>query len=163
MAKTKWGLTQDEITGILGGHRRVRQALLILQHVAGCHAGATSQECSDALGIAHQSSSPRFHELIRAGCLEATGKKRATGHGGQARVHRVAPGADFHSFLKMPVRARSRSKSALSPEEQQILAAGLTFVRSWRRTPPEARQVLATGFLTRMVQISAAGERDRSH
>lgn len=51
---------------------------------------ATCDECEEALGISHQTTSARFTELRGSQTITATGEKRKTRSGRNAVVYRVA-------------------------------------------------------------------------
>jgi hypothetical protein len=107
---------------LVQGDKKTQTALRILRHIQGCSEGATSDECVVALGVPHQSCSPRFTELVQAGCLKKTGLRRKTASGGYALVYYVADG-DFDKYLARGRTARTR--------DDQILRAGKQFLRAW--------------------------------
>lgn len=64
-------------------HRR------IMDHLRTCVDGATREEIEFATGISHQSCGPRIIELIRAGAIIETDRKRKTSTGRNAVVIEV--------------------------------------------------------------------------
>ncbi len=124
------GLTVKETAVILTGPRRIRDALLILTHIVGTTGGSTCDEAAAALSLPHGSSSPRFSELERAGCLVFSGIKRTTRSGGLARVCQAPKGVNFHTYLTHIARAPS-AKAVRTPKESTILDAVYAFLHVW--------------------------------
>ena len=137
-----FGLTSQEELAISGGPKRQAMALQILQHVASCDRGATCDECETVLDIPHQSASARYFELVHAGLLVETGKRR-TKAGSQALVHKVAPRADFKSYLVAAGQKR-KARPGLTETEQDVLAAGMEFLSRWKRAKTKKGRVEAS-------------------
>lgn len=146
-----FGLTPAEERDVTSGPRRLRMAFLLLRFVATMKKnGATCDECMTALGLPHQSASARFHDLVRAGCLVKTGKRRRTRSGALATVHVANPAANFKGFMTRPARRRSR-KAGLSELEQEVLSAGLDFVTRWKRARTlKGREEAAVALVNRL-------------
>jgi hypothetical protein len=126
-----FGLTATEEQAIALGPKRVATALQILQYIAEQKDGATCDECIAALGVPHQAASPRYYELVMVGCLVPTGKKRTTRMSSSAVVHKVAKDADFKKYLSR--RRIKKAPAGLTELQQQVLAAGMAFIQSWKR------------------------------
>jgi hypothetical protein len=74
---------------IQGAAPRLRQ--MVYDHIAstGQH-GCTSQEVETALKMAHETISPRVHELKSCGAIADSGKRRVTRSGRRATVYVIA-------------------------------------------------------------------------
>jgi len=74
---------------IQGAAPRLRQ--MVYDHIAstGDH-GCTSQEVETALDMAHETISPRVHELSKCGAIADSGKRRMTRSGRRATVYVIA-------------------------------------------------------------------------
>jgi len=112
------------------GSARIQRALRIFRYIQE-RGGATSDDCTQALGIPHEVCSPRFAELVRAGCLRKTSRKKKTTLGGNATVYEVAS-VNFNRYLTRVKKRTSR--------EGQILDASNHFLREWHRNLPAKRQ-----------------------
>jgi len=132
-----FGLTDQERLAVLQGQKNIALAFRILEYVATCKEGTTCHECAVGVPFPYQAGSVRYHELVKVGCLVATGKRRKTSGGGTAAVHRVAWDANFKRYLRHVLSAGYRKKRVvpgLGEKEQQVLAAGLDFLREWKRS-----------------------------
>lgn len=63
----------------------------VLQYVADSPAGATDNELENALGLRHQTASPRRRELVLMGFLRDSGDRRKTDSGRGATVWCIVP------------------------------------------------------------------------
>jgi predicted ArsR family transcriptional regulator len=77
---------------IAGGKRAAWNR--IMRHLESC-GDATCDEMEIALGMRHQSCSARFAELKAEGIIEATGERRPTRSGRDARVFRLRREAEI--------------------------------------------------------------------
>jgi hypothetical protein len=106
-----------------------RAALRIFTWFASRHRkGGTVDECEAALGLRHQTASPRVNELARAGCLSLTGERRATRSRRTAGVYTYNKGSSFIAYLGMPPLPPTSKKASLNAREQAILAAAKAYV-----------------------------------
>jgi hypothetical protein len=128
---TMFGLTPKEALAVNTGPKRSAMGFQILQYVASTR-GATCDECETALGFAHQSASARYFELVHAGLLVPTGKRK-TKAGAQATVHKVLETADFKQYLRFTSQKAKRARPGLTPTEQEVLRAGMEFLASWKK------------------------------
>jgi hypothetical protein len=87
------------------------------------------------LGHPHQSSSARFHELVKSGCFVRTKRKRATRAGGTAVVCVIEPTATFATYLNFIHRKDSRG-----PVKERALDEAMTFVRGWSRAKTKKKK-----------------------
>jgi hypothetical protein len=139
-----FGLTPEEEARVLA-QKRAGLALRMLQFIAKRgRKGATCDECLEALGLPHQSGSPRFGELVRAGCLQTTSTSRATRSGKLATVHVIRPGATFDAYLNLKPKVRA---TGLPPKDAAVLAAGRKFLERWRKNASKAGKEQAVGGL----------------
>lgn len=84
--------SREAALSMVGAAKRQRPDVLAFLIERG-DAGATDAEIEDALGMRHQSASPRRGELVAAGLVVDSGKRRPTPSGRRAIVWRVATGA----------------------------------------------------------------------
>jgi hypothetical protein len=152
MAKL-FGLTNEQRARVSAGPRRPAMALSILVYAVKQRRGVTADECTQGLGLTHQSGSARFHELVKAGCLQGTGQKRRTRAGGFAVVHVVAPGATFAGYLTS-LRVEAKRKGSV---KEQALAEALSFLRGWPRASKSKRRILISKLVHRLITLTAAG------
>lgn len=142
-----FGLKPEEQVAILQ-QKRARDAFEILTLVQSYKArGATCDEVLVALDLPHQTGSPRFQELAKAGCLVATDKRRRTRSGKTAVVHVVAKDASFIAYLTLGSARGKKTKAAgLSTRERAILDASLEFLSRWNaaKTSKGREKPLAT-------------------
>lgn len=95
--------------------------------------GATANECSVGCGVIHHTVTTRISELVRAGCLEDTGERRATQSGSStAAVHRYKPGSSFKAYLGL-VSRKSTSRVKITSEDMLVLSVSKTYLRSIQR------------------------------
>lgn len=122
------GLSKTEQQAVLLGPKRVASAFRILSYVESQSDGSTCCECHDALGISENSCSPRFSELLRAGCIKSNGKYRRTSNGGRAKVY-VVDRPDFLLYLSL-IRNLVNIRPA-STRSRVVLAAVSEFLPVW--------------------------------
>jgi hypothetical protein len=154
---TMFGLTPQEQTALLGGTKHLSQALQMLTYAASRKDGVTCDDCTEALGITHQTASARFHELVKAGCLTPTGKKRETRSGGAAAVHKVAKKADFRTYLSyvQSFQYRKKKHQGLTEQEQAVLTVGLEFISTWNRVKSKkGREDAAVTLINRLGNLA---------
>lgn len=90
--------------------------------------GGTVDECEMALGLSHQTASPRVHEFIQAGCLKQTSERRRTRSGATACVYVPVVGATFANFMRAAGSPR-RVSPELSQHDEVLLRAARAYVR----------------------------------
>lgn len=154
------GLDANEENIVTSGPKRMAMAFAMLRFVASREQGATCDECTEALGLTHQSASARFHELVRVGCLVSTGQKRQTQSGGVAAVHKAATNTDFKAYLAQStlLRAPAASGKILSNTEQEVLAHGILFVQRWQKAKTvKGRQEAAANLIR---ELGSLAQRD---
>lgn len=143
------GLTPAEVLAVKTGPKRIAVAWRILDYVEKTK-GTTCHECLEGIGIAYQTGSPRYHELVRAGCLVPTGQRRTTSQGGMATVHRLAPKVDFKKFLNLPKRSGKDSGDL----DKEIVRVGQAFLRRWRKAKThKGRESAAVALVQAMVGL----------
>jgi len=143
-----FGLKPEEVAAVLV-RKRTRDAFNMLRYVAdNGEQGSTCDEALVALSLPHQSGSPRFWELVRAGCLQPTKRRRKTQSGASAVVHVVPKEASFLAYLAIGRMPGKTKVEGLSTREQAILDAGNDFLKRWKAAKTKKGQ---NGALTALV------------
>lgn len=150
-----FGLTAEEEATVLM-QKRTRDAYNILRFVADSKdRGATCDDALLALTIPHQTGSPRFLELVRAGCLQPTKRRRKTQSGASAVVHVVPEDTSFIAYLTIGRMPSVAKVQGLSTKEQAILDAGHDFLKRWKGAKTKKGQ---KGALTDLVRRLCAAD-----
>lgn len=142
----KIGLTPQQLATVKR-QRRLGAALKIMLFVAETKTkGATCDECVVALEVPHQTASARFHELVQAGCLVSTRRKRPTTSGGRAVVYIVPKEATFLAYLSLVRLPKASAKSTLTATERVVLTSGMRFLKRWglSRTPKQRQTAIVS-------------------
>lgn len=127
-----FGLTGAEIA-VVQRSSRLRVAFQILQWLDLCGAvGGTTDEAESAIGLPHQTVSPRINELAHVGCVRRLDEKRETRFGSKAFIY-VLGTADFKSFARFRTRRR-QSAAGLSVRDKAMLEATRIFVAQRAKT-----------------------------
>jgi hypothetical protein len=123
-------LTPEQEAAVLRNPKK-KAAFRILMWFASVESkGATVDACEDALGLRHQSASPRVNELARVGCLILTGERRSTRSNRTAAVYKYQKGSSFIAYLGMPSKSKTLQRAGLTVQQQTILAAAQAYVKA---------------------------------
>jgi len=145
-----FGLTRVMRARVAAGPKRPAMAMNILTFAAAQKNDVTADECMYGLGLTHQSSSARFHELAKSGCLRKTQLKRETRSGGMAIVYIVEPNASFRMYLDFIQRGDTHGAV-----KDRALMSAMLFIRGWSRAKSKAtKRRLITTLVTRLVDLS---------
>ena len=145
-------LTPQEETAVRTGQKRLAMALSMLEFIASQKQGATCDEVMVALKLPHQSAAPRYHELVQTGCLVPL-CKRTTRSGALAMAHLIAPEVNFKDFLTY--KPKPKAIPGISEFDGEVLAAGLDFLKGWKRSKSvKGREAAVRDLIRRLTKLA---------